>query len=202
VTGLPRIGRSPPEPFDLHAFNPLPRPAIDAALCAGTPQSLGLIFPYLFKPNRAVAWVGDPVGFPLKDRNLRWLFGLPTPPAWPGPFLAALGTDGVLSLWRYRLASPNDPDAGGGLYPLALSPDCGSPASSSRFMRLTGIGGADDPSRGFFEDERQERLAAYRKIIDELRLAGGRGSSWRPITCWRSTSRRRLTRSPPKSPGC
>lgn len=144
----------PPEPFDLHAFNPLPRPDIEAALRAGTPESLGLIFPYLFKPNRALAWADDAARFPLTHSNLRWLFRLPLPPALKWPMLAVVGTDGVFSLWRYALVKPNAPAAGGGLYPLRLIPDCVGAAAETQFLHLNRTGSTDDRAWGFFYLER------------------------------------------------
>lgn len=144
----------PPVPFDLRAFNPLPRPSIDTALREGTPASLGLIFPYLFKPNRAVAWADDPARFPLKERNLRWLFQLPIPPAWNWPLLAVVGTDGVFSLWRYGLVKADDPNAGGGLYPLRLIPDSGGTSADTQFLHLNRESSADDRTRGFFSLQR------------------------------------------------
>ena len=100
-----------PAPFDLDGFNALPRPDIDAALREGAPDALSRVFPYLFRPSRALAWAGDTAGFPLKDRNLRWLFHLPTADAWNESLLAVVGTDGVLSLWRYGLVKHGDPAA-------------------------------------------------------------------------------------------
>jgi hypothetical protein len=144
--------------FDARTFNCLPRPSVEAALREASVDSLGLIFPYLFKPNRVAAQAtGDsPSAFPHRDFNLRWLFRLPVPDGCPGRYFAAVARDGVLRIWRYRLTNAQEPGRGGGLeaVPLERHADSGprnvdylrldhrdsAPASLQRFLSLPRFG--------------------------------------------------------------
>ena len=141
-----------PEPFELNAFNTLPRPIIRAALDAGTPQSLGEIFPYLFKPNRAIAWARSwDLRFPLRERDLRWLIRIPLGErSGAEPVFAALGARGALSLWIYRLVD-DDPEKGPALQRLSLVAEGGNEeAPELRLVLTRGSGEISSPARYFY----------------------------------------------------
>ncbi len=112
------------ENFDIREFNRLPRPEL-ISLENPSPEVLERMYPFLFKPNRALALHaksrendGHDPGQPLKQQGIRWLIKLIFPPQFNyPPCVAAIGRDGCISFWAYT-SSEKEPS---GLFPIQLS---------------------------------------------------------------------------------